>query len=235
EPQFRRPLLKSLRNVDCLHLSRADCRHYVFWAPATVELKGTAAGEYVAWGESEGFHLRRTCAARHPWYSLPAQPAAQLVLPKGIWQRHFVPLLDDHLLVDQQLYQIRLANDVPTVAAAAALLNSSWTALQCELLGRVNFGEGVLWLATYELETLRLPSPRELPPAQIAELEGLFSQLAQRRVQEIEVELAQSDRRALDRAVFDLLGFVEAERTAVLDALVERVETRRRRAKEIMR
>ncbi|HEX6384232.1 MAG TPA: N-6 DNA methylase, partial [Anaerolineae bacterium] len=135
EPQFRRPLLKSLRNVDCLHLSRADCYHYVFWAPATADLHGTVAGEYVAWGESQGFHLRRTCAARYPWYSLPAQPVAQLVLPKGIWQRHFVPLLDDHLLVDQQLYQLRLADDVPTVAAAAALLNSSWTALQCELLG----------------------------------------------------------------------------------------------------
>jgi hypothetical protein len=232
EPQFRRPLLKSLRNVDRLRLSAADCGHDVLWIPATADLRGTATGEYVAWGESQGFHLRRTCAARHPWYSLPPQPAAQLVLAKGIWRRHFVSLVDDTLFVDQQLYRIWLADGVPPVAAAA-LLNSAWAALQCELLGRVNFGEGVLWLAAYELETLRLPDPRHLAPAPLAELERAFNRLAQRPVRDIEVELAQPDRQALDTAVFNLLDFSVAERAAALAALVEQVATRQQRAERV--
>ena len=236
EPQFRRPLLKSLRNVDRRRLTEIDCRHFVLWVPATAKLYGTAAGEYVAWGESQGFHLRRTCAARYPWYSLQRphhlQPAAQCVLPKGIWRRHFVPLLDDNLLVDQQLYQIRLADDVP-VAAAAALLNSTWASLQCELLGRVNFGEGVLWLATYELQRLRLPDPRDLLPAQLTELENVFNELARRPVQDIEAELAQPARQALDTIVFNLLDFSVGERAAVLDALVEQVVMRQQRAERI--
>ena len=239
EPEFHLPLLKSLRNVDRLHLSGADCRYDVLWVPTTADLRGTAAGEYIAWGESQGFHRRRTCAARHPWYSLQRprrpQPGAQLVLPKGIWRRHFVPFLDDNLLVDQQLYRISLADGVPAVAAAA-LLNSAWAALQCELLGRVNFGEGVLWLAAYEIETLRLPDPRHLLPTQLAELEKAFNQLARRPVQDIEAELAQADRQVLDGVVFDLLNFSAApgrQRTAVLDALMEQVATRRQRAERI--
>lgn len=232
ESRFYRPLLKSLRTVNRLWLSGADCRHYVLWVPATADLRGTAVAEYIAWGESRGFHLRRTCAARHPWYSLTTQPGARLVLPKGIWQRHFAPLSGDDLLVDQQLYTIGVDNSVP-LAAAAALLNSAWTALQCELLGRVNFGDGVLWLAAYELETLRLPDPRSLSVAQISELEGSLNRLIQRPLQDIETELAQPDRQALDAIVFDALGFSVSEREAVLAALVEQAGARRRRARSV--
>ena len=82
----------------------------------------TAAAAYVAWGEARGIHRRATCAARRPWYGLPAQPDGQLLLAKGVWQRHFAPLADGPLAVDQQLYRLRLA--AALLPAAAALLNS---------------------------------------------------------------------------------------------------------------
>jgi hypothetical protein len=115
--------------------------------------------------------------------------------------------------------------------AAAALLNSAWFALQCELEGRVNFGEGVLWLASYEASALRLPDPRRLPPSHRAALELSFVALAQRPVEEVERELGKADRQALDDAVFDALGFSGPERSAVIDALLEQVGTRLLRAR----
>ncbi|MFQ5399210.1 MAG: class I SAM-dependent DNA methyltransferase [Anaerolineae bacterium] len=230
EPEFRRPLLKSLRDVQQARLTAAECRHELLWVDPTTDLGGTAAAEYIAWGQTQGFHLRRTCAARHPWYTLPDQLPAQLILPKGIWKRHFTPLLSESLLVDQQLYRISLAAGVSPLAAAA-LLNSSWFAMQCELHGRVNFGEGVLWLAAYEVADILLPDPRHLPSAQVKELEQTFAPLAARPITDVMTELTRPDRQALDAVVFDILKLDGIERSAVLDALRERVETRQLRAR----
>ena len=43
EPQFRRPLLKSLRRVDSLRLSAADCDHELLSIPPDAQVEGMAA------------------------------------------------------------------------------------------------------------------------------------------------------------------------------------------------
>lgn len=229
EAEFRQPVLKSLRGINSLRLDTTTCRHELLTIPPTTDLTGTAVFAYINWGEAQSYHKRHTCLVRSVWYSLPPQKTSPIVLAKGIWRRHSAPLLEDPLVVDQQLYQVHLAADV-SVLCAAALLNSAWFMLQCELNGRINFGAGVLWLATYELAAMRLPDPRTLAQSQVDELAQLFTQLAERPCLDIEQELEQSDRRALDTAVFNLMGFTTGEQTAVYDSLRERVQTRRQRA-----
>ncbi|MDX1688947.1 MAG: N-6 DNA methylase [Candidatus Promineifilaceae bacterium] len=231
EADFRRPLLKSLRGVSALRLAQADCDHEVLAIPPTASLAGTAAADYVAWGEEQGFHQRRTCAARRPWYVLPWQEPASIVLPKGIWGRHFAPVLDDPILVDQQLYQVHLKPGVSR-PAAAALLNSGWSALQMELTGRSNFGEGVLWLAAYEVEKLLLPDPRYLTATEAEALATHFEALAQEPVPSNPAEAClRPVQRALDTLVFQLLGFTETEASVVIDSLLQRVRDRHARAR----
>jgi hypothetical protein len=230
EPSFRQPALKSLRHVEHLRLNPAQRSHDLLMLTGATDLEGTAASHYIRWGESQGVHQRQTCAARQPWYALPAQATADLLLPKGIWQRHFAPLLEAPLLVDQQLYLIYLKPGVSPLVAAA-LLNSVWFALQCELQGRVNFGEGVLWLATYELAAIHLPDPRYLSSEQAERLAQCFSRLAERPLGNTAAELSQPDRQQLDELVFDLLGFNGAERAAVREALLQRIAARTERAR----
>jgi hypothetical protein len=230
EADFRRPLLKSLRHAHQLRLGPADGDSELLWIESGTTLAGTAAARYLAWGEQKGFHLRRTCAGRSTWYTLPAPPQPHLLLAKGIWGRHFAPTVAPGLLADQQLYQLTLAPDIP-LTAAAALLNSAWFALQLELHGRINFGEGVLWLAGYELSDLRLPDPRRLPAAQLDQLSHAFERLAARPVTTTREELAQPDRQALDAAVFAAMGFTAAEGTAVVTALLEKIEMRQTKAR----
>jgi hypothetical protein len=148
------------------------------------------------------------------------------VLPKGIWLRHMAPLLDGELVVDQQLYQMTLAEGVPLLAAAA-LLNSAWFALQCELQGRLNFGAGVLWLATYELGQILLPDPRSLPDNHLAALAAGFEGWAQRPLTTTLDDLAVPERMGLETAVFDALQFTESERQETLAALQQRLNTRK--------
>ncbi|MCI0394018.1 MAG: hypothetical protein L0322_03660, partial [Chloroflexi bacterium] len=230
EPHFRRPLLKSLRQVSRRQVAPGDCDQEVLRVPPTARLDGTAAGAYIAWGEAQGLSQRRTCAGRQPWYSLPEQKSAPLLLAKGIWERHFASLSAGDILVDQQLYQVYLSSDVPPLAAAA-LLNSAWFALQVELHGRVNFGEGVLWLATYELEALRLPDPRYLLANQVDELVALYREVADCLVVEVQREVTQPAWQALNAAVFGLLGLSAAEGQAIITALLERVAARQARAR----
>ncbi len=225
ESRYRRPLLKSLRGIDRLRLDEKECRQEVLLIPHEEELHGTAVAHYIEWGESQGYNQRHTCLARDPWYSLPHQSPAPLVLPKGIWKRHIAPLLDSDLVVDQQLYQIQPALHVPLLAAAA-LLNSAWFALQVELQGRVNFGKGLLWLATYELDEVRLPDPRRLLADQLLNLEQAFLRLAEQPIASSMSDLALPIRQALDEVVFDILGFTPAERTAVIESLQERLTSR---------
>jgi len=229
EPEFRRPLLKSLRHVDGRSVTDADCEHQVLTISSYANLKGTATARYIACGESKGYHRRRTCASRQPWYSLPEQDEAQLLMPKGIWERHFASVLMDEILTDQQLYRIRLADGIHPMAAAA-LLNSAWFALQAELHGRVNFGEGVLWLANYELAELRLPDPRYLPVDKVDGLIDAFERLLDWPVATVQEELALPAWHAFNGAVFEVLGFSALEAGTVVEALLERLATRRMKA-----
>ena len=160
---------------------------------------------------------------------MPAQPDGQLLLAKGVWQRHFAPLADGPLAVDQQLYRLRLA--AALLPAAAALLNSAWFALQCELRGRVNLGEGVLWLATYELAAIPLPDLAALDAGQLAALAAAHERLSAHPIAPTTADdLAQPDRLALDELVFDLVGLLLAERRAAREALLDCLDGRRRRA-----
>ncbi len=226
EAKFRRPFLKTLQNADKLQVDETDSRAEMLWLPPGTDWQQSAAvSAYIAWGEAQGFHRRAACAARHPWYSLTPQPPAHILLPKSIRQRHTAALLAKDLPVDQHIYRISLADGTPPLAAAA-LLNSAWFALQCELYGRTNFGEGLLWLAQYELAAILLPDPRQLTPAQAAELTRCFEPLTQRPIGDTLAELDKPDRQALDTAVFDILNLTAAERTAVIRQLRTRVQER---------
>ncbi|MBP6016416.1 MAG: SAM-dependent DNA methyltransferase [Candidatus Promineofilum sp.] len=231
EPEFRRPLLKSLRDVDELRLTPADARHEVLVIPPDAPLVGTAVAEYLAWGEAAGLSARATCAGRHPWYALPQQPAAGLLLAKGIWQRHFTTLAAGDLRVDQQVYRVTPVDVSPAVVAA--LLNSAWFSLACELGGRVNLGEGVLWLATYELSAVLLPDPRALDMDVRRELESCFDRLAALPIVDTLQALERPEQQMLDEVVFELLGFPPPERAALRAALAECLVGRRLRSQRV--
>jgi hypothetical protein len=117
----------------------------------------------------------------------------------------------------------------------AALLNSTWTALCTELGGRVNFGEGILWIAAYEAGQLPLPDPARIPDAQAAALEAAFDALAARPVLPLAEQVTLPGRHTLDETVFDLLQLDTAERQAMRTATVELVQARLTRARSVGR
>ena len=234
EPDFLRPLVKSPRDCSSLVIDADQLPYRVFVVHRSKQsLARTNALRYIEWGESCGFHTRPTCASRERWYDIGERPTAHLAWIKGVWTRHFCPLLPDvDLALDQQLYGIEL--HVPELCkVVAALLNSTWAALCAELGGRVNFGDGILWIAAYEAGQLPLPDPARLTVAQASALEAAFDALTTRAVLPISEEVKQLDRHALDEMVFGLLELDAPARQAIRASAVGLAQARLKRAKSV--
>jgi methylase of polypeptide subunit release factors len=232
EDRFLEPLLKSPREVVRLHIEPADLEQRVLMVDSELDaLANTRVCEYIRWGETRAIHRRSTCARRSPWYALPQQQLAppRLAWPKGIWNRHFVLLLEGGVVADQQFYVLTLTSE--RIRPVAALLNSTWVALQAELVGRSNFGEGVLWLAGYEVAQVRVPDPDSLAPSTLQQLEDMFVELAREPVLPLEENVARPAQQALDELVFDLLSLTPTERRSVVEATIQLVAGRAARAR----
>jgi hypothetical protein len=230
EPKYRQPLLKSLRTVHHRLVSAKDCSHQVLLLKPDDDISGTVVEAYINWGEEQGWNRRLTCALRQRWYSLPLHERAPLLLQKGIWERHFSAMVQEGLFVDQQIYQVTVATGV-TPMVAAALLNCAWFALQLELQGRVNFGEGVLWLAQYELEEILLPDPRYLPDRHLDSLTSSMKRLLDHDIGSLQKDSNLSAWRELNETVFDIMGFSTRDRKDVVESLLERVSSRQNKAR----
>ena len=232
EPDFTMPLLKSPKELGMIQVRAADLQQRILTVTKERDLLAdTNVLRYIEWGEGQGFHKRPTCARRSPWYSL-RQSSCQgdrIAWAKGIWTRHFAAVLDGQVIADQQFYTLK--PDPALVSVVAALLNSTWVALQAELLGRSNFGEGVLWLAAYEVSRIRIPDPRVITPDQRRSLEDALAALSEVRVLPISEQVLQSTQQALDTIVFDILGLTVGGRNAVVESAIGLTESRIERAR----
>jgi hypothetical protein len=102
--------------------------------------------------------------------------------------------------------------------------------LQLELHGRVNFGEGVLWLAAYELLDLRLPDPRYMLPGQLTALIDTFEPLLELTVASVQEEADNSAWQAYNSIANEIFHFSDDEARSVNISLLERAATRRIKA-----
>ena len=234
EPEFLRPLVKSPRDCSGLTIAVDTLAHSAFVVHRSKRsLAGTNALRYIQWGEVRGFHTRPTCVTRERWYDIGSRPPAHLAWIKGVWTRHFCPLLPDaEVALDQQLYGVEL-REPGLCQVVAALLNSTWIALCAELGGRVNLGDGILWIAAYEAGQLPLPDPAHIADAQALALQAAFDALSARPVLPIMEEIKQPDRHALDETVFDLLELDDQTRATIRKSVGELAQARLTRARSV--
>lgn len=234
EKPYLWPLLKSPKDVECILVRAEGLAQRALIIPRRLDqLAGTNVLQYIDWGESKGYHQRKTCARRPAWYALSPDGATQarLVWPKGIWSRHLAPLLVGRAVIDQQFYL--LVADPELVPLIAAILNSTWTALQAELLGRSNFGEGVLWLAAHEVARFQLPNVKDCGLSDRHALRDALRPLLETCRLPIPEQVTQPAQKRLDSVVFDMLRLDPAERDAVTTAAVERAVQRIQRAESV--
>ncbi len=183
------------------------------------DLAGTAALEYVKWGESVGFHLRPSTSSRKPWYGLGRDLSSKLGFGCRADTTSFTMLALEGLIFDKAFY--RIDSKTVSLVKLCTALNSTLIQLMMNVEGRANLGGGLLEIEVYETKNLHVPV--SLPHIDETTFESI----------NWDVLAPSSERKLIDDAVFDVLGLTQGERDAVYEGVTELVENRRRRARSV--
>jgi len=188
---------------------------------------------------------RSTCANRDPWYDLTYTKPGAFFWPMAQQYRHVVPANPEGLICNHNLFDVHpFELSEEQVAALQAIVNSTLIANFKTFYGRYAGTEGNLKTEVVDVNLLEVPDPRRVTKAVAARLQNAFAKLCQRdtgpmverefmechsaeRAKKLAekpvgmpVELQMQDRRALDLAVFELLGVTDVkEREALCDEL----------------
>jgi hypothetical protein len=234
EEEFLKPVIKSPRECRSILIKPEDLRYKIFMCHRDKsELKGTAALEYIRWGETQRYHERPSCRGRQRWWDLGQQEPFDFVILRFRHERNWTPVNITPSLLAGDIMFVGSWSNRKAVNACNAIANSTFAVFISELLGRVNLGEGLL--TTYGPEILRFLAihPSSLNPQTEEMLMQRFQLLITRDVLPIYDEIHQPDRRALDEVVFDVLGLTAGEREAVYEAVVNLVRARLERAQSV--
>jgi len=238
-------VIKSPRECKSIVVKPEDLKYRVLMIHKDKkDLLGTNILRYIEEGERKGFDKRPTCASRESWYQLN-DVKASLVWIKGIWDRHFIPIADFEPFIDQQLYAVQPQKHEHRNIIAASC-NSTPFAIFQELTGRVNFGEGILWIAVYEPLRLLVIDPKKIVKRTYDCLVKALDRIKQRRLntvfdeigastpEEVSLDKVKPDRRELDRIIMgEILGLTDEEQLEVYRAVVDLAKSRIERAKSL--
>lgn len=186
---------------------------------------------------------RPTCAGRERWYDLTYTKCGHLVWPKSQQYRHIIVHNKSRLIVNCNLYDVTIL-DGCSPELLAGILNSTLVGLIKIYFGRYAGTEGNLKTEVVDVNLLEVPDPRYVSSNIAKKLSHAFEKLSKRdslgmveeefmacrhseRIRKLAEkpvglpqELRMPDRRALDLAVFELLGVSDAgERERLCDEL----------------
>ena len=240
ERRFLEPELHSLMEVKRAVVRASDVGRMVINASVPrSRLRGTHFADYVAYAERQDWHTGPTIASRartRPWYDLgllPKSERAPVVWAKSQQYRHAVPLNGDRLAVNCNLYDV-WPFDTPKSDLLWAVLNGTVTVLAKHQFGRAAGVEGNLKTEVVDVNMMLVPDVRKASPEAAARAVAACERIARRDARRfLYEEFTLDDRRDLDDAVLEILGFEDAsERAALRDRLYRDVTDLQRAIRE---
>jgi adenine-specific DNA-methyltransferase len=169
---------------------------------------------------------RPSLSGRQPWWALPIRPA-RLFLAKAYGPRFVQRLAPVPVIGDQRVYAVEPRPGV-SLEALAAVLNSTWTALALESLGRASMGHGALEWTVADAARLPVLDVRRATADQRDALAGALAAFGAREIEHVALEQVRADRAALDAAAAALAPGLEALLPEAWGALLSSVRLRDR-------
>ena len=222
EEEFLKPVIKSPRECRSILIDPNQLKFKLFMCDKDKEdLAGTAALEYIEWGESEGFDQRRSCRSRARWWDLGERHIPCLSFNYLISSTARTLYAPDGCYASDNFQEIH--TDACLALPLCVSLNSSLFQLMVNVAGRSNFGGGLLKIQTYEVSKLLCLDLRRIG----------FEDAAMFTSSSWEMLEPSDDRRALDEIIFDALNLTQGERDGVYEAVIHLVEARLQRAQSL--
>lgn len=193
---------------------------------------------------------RSTCLGREHWYDLTGVVKEGFAFwPKGSQYRHVIIHNPENLIANCRLNCLLPRQGQKWDSTTfTAILNSTVVALWTQFYGRYTGTEGAMELMVLDVNLVEVPSPESIPQAISKRIKDAFKSICDRvggdlveealkdchsyaralelaeRDATLPDELLQPDRRALDDAVFELLGVADAaDRSRLIDQLYREV------------
>lgn len=245
EERFLRPILKNSREARTLAITPAHLQNRLFvCSEPRTNLRGTRAGRYIAYGEDAAAWdgtppaTRPSCASRALWYNVGERVIAPINCNYMV--DSLMRFIGGEVIVSDNFQEVHY--DGPHPREMLFSLNSTLFALFLNIVGRANFGDGLMKLQTFEVAGLMAfnPAAFTIPASHAAHfnsftsrpLEHLVTELGFDRTLPIRAQQPAPlpDRAALDTLIFDALGLSPAERQEVYWAVAELVQQRLRKA-----
>jgi hypothetical protein len=247
EAEYLKPLVKSTRDIKSLTIDESITKFRVLIVSDEKKaLVGKSVLKYIRAGETQSFGVgpragvpakKPTCASRNPWYALDRSNKGKFLWFALITDTHAVPHNPGDFLSDKRFYNVN-PKDAGQEEITFGLLNSTFTFLCAEFWGRQFAGRGIdsIDITVYEVAQLPFLNPEAVPEEIATKIVGAVRKIADRPILPVLEEVNQPDRRALDDAVLEAIGFDDPEdRAKVLselyDAVCKRVESRFERAR----
>ena len=222
EAEFLKPVIKSPRECKNIRVDPGQLQFKLFMCHADkAALAGTAALEYIKWGESQGYHQRPSCRSRARWWDLGQREIPSLSFNYLISSTARTLYAKEGCYTSDNFQEVH--TDSALILPLCASLNSSLFQLMVNMAGRSNFGGGLLKIQTYEVSELLCLDPNTFA----FENEAAFTSTAW------EVLDPSDDRHALDAIIFDALGLTQGEQDGVYEAVVNLVESRLQKARSL--
>ncbi|MDE0427668.1 MAG: Eco57I restriction-modification methylase domain-containing protein [Candidatus Poribacteria bacterium] len=222
EDEFLKPVIKSPRECKSIRVDPSQLQFKLFMCHTDrAVLAGTAALDYIEWGESQGFHQKPSCRSRVRWWDLGKREIPSLAFNYLISSTARTLYARNGCYTSDNFQEVHTDSDL--ILPLCASLNSSLFQLMVNMAGRSNFGGGLLKIQTYEVSELLCLDPKIFA----------FEDAAIFTSSSWEMLDPSDDRRVLDTIIFDALGLTQGERDGVYEAVVNLVESRLRKARSL--
>lgn len=213
ENGFIKPVLVSPKDNKSILIQRDEIKTKMFFCRKSKhDLKKEnklGALKYIEWAESQKDRSGSkwinapTFSGRKHWYDLGKEDMPDLIFPY-IHNNSFRIFINTGVMINNVIYGIYL-QDKNIKYNLASYLNSSVFFLMLENNGRINYGDGALSIALYEVEELPIPSRKYLQNIKKDKIKK-WNNLVIRSIKPIFEEVKMEDRQELDKAVLETLG-----------------------------
>jgi hypothetical protein len=244
EPEFLKSLLKSPGESAFIPIDKKQLNLRLFVCRLTKDelaKKGkTGALKYIEWGEKQVFesgaqqgltwpHGAEVRVRKPGWYAIPEHRSkpAQVFIACAFGDRHMHRFCPTPVIADKRLYFLVPGGGVED-ELLAAVMNSSLTALNTEIVGRVTMGDGVLDMTVEEAKDyLFVPNLHRVSDVEKRVITKAFEPLCKREIGSVFEEMKQKDRQALDAAILTAMGLAPKKYLKpIYEALCELVQER---------
>ena len=216
EKEYYAPAMKSASESHALLIDAASLPLRLFMCyEDKADLAGTGALAYIEWGESQGFHRRRSVASRRRWWDVGKRELSQIAINYQIHASSRI-FFDKRGAYFSNNFQTIKRDSAEEALKLVGAMNSSLSQMMFNINGRANLGGGLLKIETYEVANLPLVNPAlvNLDESILASADWDIMKPIPGKPGEYALNISPA-RRALDAAVFDALCMPPPERAAV--------------------